>query len=250
MTQKMKNVMKKYWVLYLMLVPAVVYIFIFNYVPMYGVTIAFKDFQASKGILGSSWVGFEHFERVFSSPDFLTILQNTLILSFYQLAMTFPIPIILALAIHSCASKKIGRIVQNITYAPYFISIVVLVGMMYIMFAPRGVFNVLLTMMGFESRLFMGDPSCFRHMFVWSNVWQTTGWNSIIYIWSLLSAAIIDCPILEVCLADSGQMKIKWSGRQKPLHPKFSCREMRSRKRLIQLMMSFLPQQEVQIVVL
>lgn len=199
MTQKMKNVMKKYWVLYLMLVPAVVYIFIFNYVPMYGVTIAFKDFQASKGILGSSWVGFEHFERVFSSPDFLTILQNTLILSFYQLAMTFPIPIILALAIHSCASKKIGRIVQNITYAPYFISIVVLVGMMYIMFAPRGVFNVLLTMMGFESRLFMGDPSCFRHMFVWSNVWQTTGWNSIIYIAALSGvnqelheAAIVD----------------------------------------------------------
>ena len=160
-----------------MLIPGIIYIFIFNYIPMYGVTIAFKDFYASKGILGSPWVGLEHFKRVFRSPDFLPILWNTLILSIYQLVLTFPIPIFLALLINSCQSKKFGKFVQNVTYAPYLVSVVVLVGMMMIMFAPRGVFNNILEL--------AGDEKYFRHIFVLSAVWQTTGWNSIIYLATL-----------------------------------------------------------------
>lgn len=183
---KIKQIIKQDYPLYLMLIPAIVYVFIFNYIPMYGITIAFKDFSASKGIMGSPWVGFEHFYRVFNSPDFIPILINTLVLSLYQLTITFPIPIILALMINSCNNKRIGTIVQNITYAPFFISVVVLVGMMFVLFAPRGLFNNIFGLLfGMESKLFMGEEKYFRHMFVWSNVWQTTGWASIIYIASL-----------------------------------------------------------------
>lgn len=182
---KARQALKKSWVLYLMLLPAVVYIFIFNYIPMYGVTIAFKDFSAVKGILASPWVGLRHFERVFASPDFPEIVRNTLILSFYQLALTFPLPIILALLINSCGSRRLGGLIKNVTYAPYFVSVVVLVGMMFVMFSPRGVFNQILMRMGEESRLFMGEAKYFRNMFVFSNVWQTTGWNSIIYMATL-----------------------------------------------------------------
>jgi len=183
--EKRKLSWKKWRVLYLMLIPGLVYIVIFNYIPMYGVTIAFKDFYASKGIMGSPWVGLEHFKRVFRSPDFLQILWNTLSLSIYQLLITFPLPIFLALLINSCHSKRFGKFVQNVTYAPYLVSVVVLVGMMMIMFAPRGVFNNIIDILGGERRLFMGDAKYFRHIFVLSAVWQTTGLNSIIYLATL-----------------------------------------------------------------
>lgn len=183
--EKRKLSWKKWRVLYLMLIPGLVYIVIFNYIPMYGVTIAFKDFYASKGIMGSPWVGLEHFKRVFRSPDFLQILWNTLSLSIYQLLITFPLPIFLALLINSCHSKRFGKFVQNVTYAPYLVSVVVLVGMMMIMFAPRGVFNNIIDILGGERRLFMGDAKYFRHIFVLSAVWQTTGWNSITYLATL-----------------------------------------------------------------
>ena len=183
--EKRKLSWKKWRVLYLMLIPGLVYIVIFNYIPMYGVTIAFKDFYASKGIMGSPWVGLEHFKRVFRSPDFLQILWNTLSLSIYQLLITFPLPIFLALLINSCHSKRFGKFVQNVTYAPYLVSVVVLVGMMMIMFAPRGVFNNIIDILGGERRLFMGDAKYFRHIFVLSAVWKTTGWNSIIYLATL-----------------------------------------------------------------
>lgn len=197
---RIKQVMHRYWGLYLMLVPAVVFIFIFNYIPMYGVTIAFKNFSAVKGILGSPWAGLRHFERVFSSPNFVPILKNTLILSLYQLAVTFPLPIILALLLNSCFSRKMSTVLKTVTYAPYFISVVVLVGMMFIMFSPRGVINNLLaSAFGIDPIFFMGSTKTFRHMFVFSNVWQTTGWNSIIYLASLSSvgqemheAAVVD----------------------------------------------------------
>ena len=183
--EKRRLIWRKWKVLYLLLIPGVIYIFIFNYIPMYGVTIAFKDFYASKGILGSPWVGMDHFKRVFHSPDFIPILWNTLILSIYQLVVTFPLPIFLALLINSCQSKRFGKFVQNVTYAPYLVSVVVLVGMMMIMFAPSGIFNTLIEMMGGKAQLFMGEEKYFRHIFVLSAVWQTTGWNSIIYLAAL-----------------------------------------------------------------
>ena len=189
-TQKaiMGKTFKRYgknWPLYLMLLPGIVYIFIFHYIPMYGVTIAFKDFYASKGILGSPWVGLENFQRVFNSPDFLRLIWNTLSLSLYQLILTFPIPIILALMINSSSSKKFGTFIQNLTYAPYFISTVVLVGMMLVIFSNNGIANTLLKKLGMDAQLFMGEAKYFKNMFVFSSVWQTTGWSSIIYLAAL-----------------------------------------------------------------
>lgn len=196
---RLRKAIRKNWPLYLMLVPGIIYLFLFNYVPMYGVTIAFKDFMASKGIMGSPWVGWSNFQRVFRSPDFLPILSNTLILSVYQLLLTFPLPIVVSLLINACSSKKFGKVIQNVTYAPYFISVVVLVGMMMIMFSPTGVFNEIIKSFGGTPKLFMGEEKYFRNMFVFSNVWQTTGWSSIIYLAALSSvnpelheAAMID----------------------------------------------------------
>lgn len=112
----------KYGTLYLMLLPAMIYLLLFNYIPMYGVTIAFKNFSAVKGILGSPWAGLRQFNRVFSSPNFAPLLSNTLTLSLYQLLVTFPLPIILALLLNSCYSKRTSNLLKTITYSPYFVS--------------------------------------------------------------------------------------------------------------------------------
>lgn len=196
---KMKQVRKDY-VLYLLLLPAFLYVFIFNYVPMYGIQIAFKDYMAGLGIWNSPWIGFEHFERFFSSPDFSTLLWNTISLSVYQLVFSFPIPIIIALLINQCAGLQFKKFVQNIIYAPHFISIVVLIGMMQIMMSPRtGVINNIISMLGGDPVFFFGEEGCFRHLYVWSGIWQSTGFSSIIYISALAGvgydmheAAIVD----------------------------------------------------------
>ncbi len=203
--QRVKRSIQRHWPLYLMLIPGMVYLFLFNYIPMYGVTIAFKDFMASKGIMGSPWVGMENFERIWRSPDFFPILWNTLILSVYQLVLTFPLPILISLLINACSSKRFGKFIQNLTYAPYFISVVVLVGMMMILFSPTGVFNILIEKMGGTAQLFMGEEKYFRHMFVLSAVWQTTGWSSIIYLAALSG---VNPELHEAALID-GASKLK-----------------------------------------
>ena len=177
--------MLKHYQFYLLLLPAIVYIIIFNYVPMYGVQIAFKNYKMSLGIMGSKWVGFKHFADFFGSYYFWTLLRNTLVVSFYSLAVSFPIPIIVALIINELKGNY-KRTVQTILYAPHFISTVVLVGMMYAMFSPSmGVVNTILENFGLERIYFMGDPKYFRHLFVWSGVWQSMGWSAIIYIAAL-----------------------------------------------------------------
>ena len=177
--------MRKHYQFYLLLLPAIVYIIIINYVPMYGVQIAFKNYKMSLGIMGSKWVGFEHFTDFFSSYYFWTLLRNTLVVSLYSLAVSFPIPIIVALIINELKGNY-KRTVQTILYAPHFISTVVLVGMMYAMFSPSmGVVNTILENFGLERIYFMGDPKYFRHLFVWSGVWQSMGWSAIIYIAAL-----------------------------------------------------------------
>ena len=203
--QRVKRSIQRHWPLYLMLIPGMLYLFLFNYIPMYGVTIAFKDFMASKGIMGSPWVGMENFERIWRSPDFFPILWNTLILSVYQLVLTFPLPILISLLINACSSKRFGKFIQNLTYAPYFISVVVLVGMMMILFSPTGVFNILIEKMGGTAQLFMGEEKYFRHMFVLSAVWQTTGWSSIIYLAALSG---VNPELHEAALID-GASKLK-----------------------------------------
>lgn len=197
--KKLASIRKNY-VLYLFLLPMLVYIAVFNYAPLYGLQIAFKNFVASEGILGSDWVGFAHFEKFFSSPLFGSLLGNTLTLSLYQLLVSFPIPILLALVLHYTPGKYLKRVTQTATYAPYFISTVVLVGMLLVFFDPAsGVGTMLLKKLGMANPQLTMDPDAFRHLYVWSGVWQSTGWASVIYIATLAGvspelheAAVVD----------------------------------------------------------
>lgn len=181
-----KKLMKANWALYLFLVPAVVYIGTFSYGPMYGIQLAFKTFVASKGIMGSPWVGLKWFSMFFSSARFGQILWNTISISLYSLLIGFPIPIILALILNNITNLKLKKFAQTVTYMPHFISVVVLIGMMSVFFSPNsGFVNTLLGALGVKPVYFMGEPSLFRHLYVWSGVWQSMGWSSIIYIAAL-----------------------------------------------------------------
>ena len=192
--------MKANYFLYLFLLPATAYLLIFCYGPMYGIQIAFKDFYAYLGIEGSPWVGLKHFENFFRSPRFGALLQNTLTLSFYSLLAGFPLPIILALLLNYTPRQGLKKFAQTASYAPHFISTVVLVGMLNVFFSPRsGFVNTILGWFGSQPVFFLGDPKWFKHMYVWSGVWQSTGWGSIIYLAALAGvspelheAAIID----------------------------------------------------------
>lgn len=183
-----KKMIRRDYQLILLTLPAIIYLFVFNYIPMYGVQIAFKDFQASKGIAESAWVGLEHFQRFFMSYQFRRILSNTLILSFEQLLFGFPMPVILALLLNQTRNKKFKKIVQTVTYAPHFISIVVLVGMLNLFLSPNsGVLNHILGLLGIEPVFFLGKAQYFRPVYIISGIWQSTGWGSIIYLASLSS---------------------------------------------------------------
>lgn len=173
--------------LYIFLLPALAYIAIFMYAPMYGVLMAFQDYNMAKGVMGSPWVGLENFRRFFAGYNFWSTLWNTLSLSLYYLAATLPLPIVLALIFNNIKTGLYKKSVQMITYAPNFISVVVLVGIMKILMAPdTGIINVLLTkFFGAGTIDLFGRPEYFRHMYVWSGVWQTLGWNSIIYVAAL-----------------------------------------------------------------
>ncbi len=191
--------MKKCWQLYVFLIPALLSLIIFSYAPMYGIILAFKDYNPLDGIWGSEWVGLEHFIRFFNSPYFVQLLKNTLIISIYGLIVGFPIPILLALGLNYVRNLKFKKTVQTVTYAPYFISTVVLVGILNIVFSDKGFINQFITMTGHESILFMGIEKYWRHIYVWSGVWQSMGWSAIIYIAALAGvspelheAAIID----------------------------------------------------------
>jgi putative aldouronate transport system permease protein len=193
-----KNIYRN-WDLYLLIFPVVAFFLIFEYWPMYGVQIAFKDFVAMKGIWGSEWVGMKHFMRFFDSYYFMRLIMNTIGISLYQLIIGFPAPIILALMINEVRNPRFKKAVQTITYAPHFISTVVLIGMLMTFLSPRGLLNLILQWFGHEPILFMTSPGWFKTIFVFSGVWQNIGWNSIIYIAALASidqqqyeAAIVD----------------------------------------------------------
>lgn len=172
--------------LYLLLAVPVVYVFIFNYVPIYGVLMAFKRFSPAEGIWGSEWVGLYNFQRFFSLPDCLKIIWNTISLSLYSLIASFPFPIILALGINHCVSNKLKKSVQMITFAPYFLSTVILVGLLTQIFGMRtGIVNHIISALGMEQINFMGEASYFNDIYVWSGIWQGTGYSSIIYVSAL-----------------------------------------------------------------
>ncbi len=177
---------QKRWQLYLMLLLPVLYIAIFCYVPMGGIVIAFKNYSFRKGIMGSEWVGLKYFMQFFTNPDMARLLRNTLVISIYQLLASFPAPIILALALHIIGGNRFKKFMQSLTYAPYFISTVVLVGIvLQCLHLNIGVVNSILDFLGLARIDFMGRASYFRHIYVWSGVWQVTGYSAIIYIAAL-----------------------------------------------------------------
>ncbi|MFS0612430.1 ABC transporter permease subunit [Lederbergia ruris] len=174
------------WDIYLLLVPVLAYFIIFKYIPMYGVQIGFKDFIATKGITGSEWVGMKHFTRFFDSYYFWRLIKNTLGIGIYELAVAFPIPIILALMINEVRLNRFKKLVQNVTYAPHFLSTVVIVGMLFLFLNPQyGMVNNLLSAFGIKPISFMTEPGWFKTIYVLSHVWQQMGWSSIIYLAAL-----------------------------------------------------------------
>lgn len=191
MKVKTSNWKKKFWAtksLYLFVVPGLIFYIIFKYWPIYGSQIAFRDYSPWLGVVDSPWVGLDNFKRFFNSPDFLLILKNTLWLNIVNLIIGFPFPIILALLLNQVRNKKFKKVVQTVTYAPYFISTVVLVGMLYTMLSPfSGVVNTLIKACGREAIHFMGEPGMYIMIYVLSGVWQTCGWSAIVYIAALTS---------------------------------------------------------------
>lgn len=196
---KIISLMKKNWILYLFVLPMFVYLLIFHYLPLYGVQIAFRDYKVIKGIWGSDWVGFKHFNNFFTSYQFWDLLKNTLTLSIYSLIAGFPLPIIFALLLNYCNSTKLKKTSQMISYAPHFISVVVFCGMILVFLSNGGIINQILMKFGINPVKFLSNPKAFKHIYVWSGVLKNIGWGSIMYIAVLANvspelheAAIID----------------------------------------------------------
>lgn len=176
--------------LYLLLALPLLYLLIFKYYPMFGLQLAFKDYDIGAGIWGSKWVGFKYFKKFFNDYRFWNLLVNTLRISVYQLVAGFFVPIILALSLNCLKHTGLKRVIQTITYIPHFISVVILVGIL------NQIFNPIVGLYGSMSQLLTGEtavdilgiPSAFSHLYVWSGVWQNAGWNSIIYIAALANA--------------------------------------------------------------
>ncbi|WP_139902295.1 ABC transporter permease [Clostridium thermarum] len=190
---------KENYQLYLFILPAIILLFIFAYLPMYGIVIAFKDFNVLKGIIDSPWVGFKYFERFIDSPKFLEVFTNTLKLSFYGLLWGFPAPIILALMLNRLKSKFIKKNVQLVLYAPNFISVVVISGMIFLFLSPVGIVNKIVTAFGGKPINFMLEPKYFRTIFIASGIWQSAGWASIIYMAALsnVSQDLVDAAVID-----------------------------------------------------
>jgi len=176
---------KKYWPLYLMLLPTVLYYLIWGYGPMYGIIIAFKQFTPRKGIMGSPWVGFKYFQEFFTSPFVFRLIRNTVMINFWNLVFAFPLPIILALLLNEVRSNFYKRTVQTITYMPYFVSLVVVCGMIVDFTASDGVVGELIRIVGGTPKNLLAEPKYFRSIYVVSELWQRLGWDSIIFLAAL-----------------------------------------------------------------
>ena len=193
------NIVRHPW-LYLMVLPAIVYYLIFAYAPMFGVVVAFKRFNAFTGIWDSPWVGLTHFETFFNSIYFARLIRNTLLLNVYGLLVGFPAPIILALMLNEIIHPKYKRAIQTLTYLPYFISTVVVTGIIINFLSPStGIVNFVIRSVGLQAIPFLNEPGWFRHVYVWSDVWQWIGWSSIIYLAAL---AAIDPTLYESASID------------------------------------------------
>ena len=203
--------LQKYWILYALLAPVLLYFAIFHYAPMYGVIIAWKRYSPTLGILGSPWVGWRHFQSFFGSVYFGRILRNTLLINFYSLLFGFPIPIMFALMLNELRNIVFKRTVQTISYLPHFISTVVVVGMVYDFLHPNhGIITMIMTsVFGLTPRVWLNQPGAFRAIYVTSEIWQRMGWSAIIYI-AALSA--IDTQLYESATIDgAGTLRKMWS---------------------------------------
>ncbi|MCS7460618.1 ABC transporter permease subunit [Paenibacillus doosanensis] len=191
--------LKRNKLLYIMVLPVIAYYLIFDYGPMYGLQIAFKDYSPGDGIWNSRWVGFDHFVEFFNSYYFWRLIRNTLLINVYELIFGFPAPIVLALLLNELRRQYFKRIVQTITYLPHFISVVVIVGMLVDFLARDGVVNQLLATLGIASKSYLSEPEWFRFIYVSSGIWQGVGWGSIIYLAALSG---IDPTLYEAAKVD------------------------------------------------
>lgn len=195
--------------IYLMVLPVVLYFFIFKYFPMYGAVIAFKDFSPAKGIWGSDWVGFQHFKDFFQSYYFIRVLRNTFLISFYNLIFGFPAPILLAILLNELRQKFFKSIVQTVSYLPHFISIVVISGLIIDFTNRGGIVNSIIMFFGGQDSALMNNAENFRTIFVSTSVWQELGWSSIIYLAALSG---INPELYEAVRVDgAGRFRQIWS---------------------------------------
>ena len=188
------------WQLYAMLAIPVILTVIYKYIPMYGIQIAFRDYKASRGFMGSEWVGLEWFQRFFSAPTFGRMMKNTVLLSFFSLLWSFPIPIILALMLNQVRFQKFKRITQTVLYAPHFISVMVVCGMIKIFLSPSG---GLLNLIAGTSIDFLTESSAFRTIYIASGIWQDAGWGIIVYMATLSN---VDTSLYEAAKVDGASL--------------------------------------------
>ncbi|WP_213581886.1 sugar ABC transporter permease [Paenibacillus sp. J2TS4] len=182
-----RNMIKQKY-LYLMILPGFIIVLVFSYFPMYGVLIAFQDYNVAKGIWGSEWVGFKYFAEFFSNPLAVRTIKNTLLLGIYGLLWSFPAPIILALLLNELKHLKFKKFVQTVSYFPHFISTVIIVGMIKEFASLDGLFNKITGFFGMEAVQFMSEPAFFRTLFIGSGIWQGIGWGTILYLAALSGA--------------------------------------------------------------
>lgn len=190
---------KKYSALTIMMLPVIAYYLIFCYGPMYGAIIAFKNFSFMKGIIGSPWVGFAHFRRMFASKSFFEVFRNTLLISIYKLIAGFPAPIVFAILLNELISQKFKKVVQTVSYLPHFLSWVILGGMFMQLLSLSGPINIVLKKMGMKTIFFLGDKRYFRSVLVVTSLWKGIGWGSIIYLAALTG---IDPQLYEAARID------------------------------------------------
>jgi putative aldouronate transport system permease protein len=196
--------------LFILLLPVILFYLIFYYVPIYGIVMGFQDFYPNQGIFGSQWVGFEHFKQLFTGMYFLPVLRNTLIISFYKLVFGFPAPILLALLFNEVRNMAFKRTVQTLTYLPYFISWVVLAGIVTEVLSPsHGIVNYVIQLFGGQPIFFVADSHYFRGVLVLSSIWRQAGWQSVIFMAAISG---IDPELYDVAALDgAGRLRVIWN---------------------------------------
>lgn len=198
--QRAGRSLRNNWQLYVLLLPALGFIFVFNYLPLYGVQIAFRDYKAAFGILGSKWVGWKNFTDFFDAYYFQRLLANTFLLNLYNLICSFPVPIIMAIFLNQIERPRYRKFIQTTIYVPHFISTVVMAGILYLFLSPtNGVINTLIEALGGDAIHFMIEPKWFRPLFIITDIWQHAGWNTILYIAALTG---IDPGLYEAATID------------------------------------------------